>query len=677
MDDPSTTACESCRASKLGCDKARPSCMRCLRKGRLCNYPSRSSVRDRPERHRPFVAESSPTRVPALPQKRQHSPRRPPQKRNRVPKACSRCRQLKVKCDRQEPCGRCRRAYKGQGCIYPEGSLPVNEGRLKKDAIPLYKQTFHSGFHWSVLVENIDSLLKHRRWPGNHQDHAEQERQFSSIHNFFGYSGPLVNATRRALLSKLPPRALADLFVQHYLDVIEPSHQILHVQTFKTEVEAFWDRPSTADDGWLAQFFAVMSLGCQLYSTSQPPQIIPSHLFDAAQVFLQRTPFMIRPDLSSIRTLCLFVIFRQTKGMLCIESAALWPATGLILRLAVVMGLHSSHRSHSTTPGTTSSIAVRNTLWAAVILLDLRQSLAAGMPVIPPSRDLISEPLFGLDWTHQADNSREFPILVYHTLPHIFRILELATSPDITLSYDRVATYDRQIRALLKRYHEYSLSDNNPSSTGSSPQWTMAKVFFRRVLLALHSRLYQEPQASSRYPVSYWSSLDCSLALLSEQRDLWDTRCNQTARAPFFARLFQHEFFLAATTVCFHLVQSQSPLVLPGSHECQGQARRTILDLLASCRDIWRRENGASVCHTSAFEMIDSLLEILEGSDDGFSDGKASVESGQCLSGQCSCSGQDGEVCLRPWVESPISPFGYCPPDSPEFPAVEGPLRYI
>ena len=39
-------------------------------------------------------------------------------------------------------------------------------------------------------------------------------------------------------------------------------------------------------------------------------------------------------------------------------------------------------------------------------------------------------------------------------------------------------------------------------------------IFFRRVILVLHRRHALEPDAPSRYPVSYWSSLECSLALL-------------------------------------------------------------------------------------------------------------------------------------------------------------------
>ncbi|KAL3456541.1 hypothetical protein BJX64DRAFT_281298 [Aspergillus heterothallicus] len=596
----SAFACEPCRASKVGCDKARPQCIRCLRRGQPCSYTKSKS---QPRARRPP----------------QHKSERKCKKdasldlRLGIPIACVRCRRLKVRCDRKDPCGRCVRSDRGHECEFPADSSAADVSSQSKVVIPLYKQTFHSEIHWSALVGNIENLLKHRRWPDHHH-HVEQEQQFSSSDNFFGNNTSLANATRRTLLSHLPPRDIADSFIDSYLDIVEPAHALLHVPTFKSELEAFWDKQSSADDAWLSQLFAILALGCQLHhqsilSRTGTASTMTSLLFDTSRAFLQRTPYMVRPDMTSIRTMCLLVIFKQTTGLACLESAALWPITGLIVRLAVTMGLHLTTpicgvRSNepAITPGR---------LWEAVILLDLRQSLAAGVPVIPPPGDSIAEPLFDpiiiADEPQTRKEAFPFPAIIYSTLPRIYKILELATSPQISLSYPLVASYDHQIKSLLKLYAKHF------SSPATRFQWTTVNVFFRRILLALHSRLYQEPDAATQYPVSYWSSLECSLALLSEQRSLFETTA-PTGASIFFTLLHQQSFFLAALTVCFHLVQANSPLVAPDQDmKYQGHARRTILELLGSCRDIWARGKGKSACHASAFAMVDSLLGILEG----------------------------------------------------------------
>lgn len=414
--------------------------------------------------------------------------------------------------------------------------------------------------------------------------------------------------------------------------------------------------------------------------------ISPDRLFEAAQACLQRTPFMIRPQLTSIRALCLFVIFKQTKVMMtCVECDALWPATGLIVRHAVLLGLHSTDSAQHPQFESSETTTIRNRLWAAVILLDLRQSLAAGMPIIPPSRDLIAEPLFTIHQQNPAADSKDlaFPLVLYDILPQVFRILELATSPQVTLAYSQVASYDRQIRALLKYYETSFLAPDHEQEHGHKQdvnvnanarfQWTMTNVFFRRVLLALHSRLYQEPNAPTRYPVSYWSSLECSIVLLSAQRELWDTSSSprspsvstlEAKTAAFFARLFIQDFFLAVVTICFHLVQEQeqSPLVsVTGGNGlwCEGHARRTILELLRSCRDIWGLEKGTSVCHGRSFRMIDSMVRFLEEtkSTSGLgSRGSGSVcedwEDDGVEVARCTCAGDGCEVfSLEQWVD--------------------------
>ncbi|KAF9890388.1 hypothetical protein FE257_006056 [Aspergillus nanangensis] len=630
-ESPPVYACHFCRVSKVGCDKSRPRCMRCLRNGHDCHYdaPTQSSNRHRrapSTKKKKITIDSAPQdQVQAQSQFEQRPTSallttKANQTRNRIPKACSPCRQSKVKCDRREPCGRCVKTDKEHECHYPAASPAGNEEQNpSKECIPLWKQKFHTAIHWTVMVENIESLLNHHRWPERYGRHIEHNQLFSPMDNFFGYVGPLQNATRRTLLSYVPPRNVTDCFIEHYLNIIEPSYQLLHVPSFHEEVETFWEKPSTLDDGWLAQLFAILALGCQLHNASIPPgqhmdfEVLPERLYEAAQACLQRTAFMIRPEMASIRTLCLFVIIKQTKRLFCAESDALWPATGLVVRLAVIMGLHSTDPKQGTQ--STVPTSVRNALWAAVILLDLRQSLASGMPVIPPSSELIERPLHKTEADQPSDFP--FPLMIYDNLPQIFKVLELATSPQITSSYDLVVTYDQQIRELLKHYHRQFLSVEKTND--HSFQWTTVNVFFRRVLLALHSRLYQEPQASTQYPVAYWSSLDCSLALLSEQRGLWDYSSSRAgaAMAPFFARLFRSEFFLAAITVCFYLVQAHSPLDSPNSPRCHGEARRTVLELLTSCKDVWGVEKDASVCHSRAFGMIDSLLQISEDEVEG------------------------------------------------------------
>ncbi|KAL4965242.1 fungal specific transcription factor domain-containing protein [Aspergillus stella-maris] len=532
-DASSSYACEPCRVSKLGCDKSRLQCYgssRMSKKMQSLNGDTPGAANDsvsiRVHIQEPHSSSTALLLTDCF------------QKQNRVP-----CRQLELKCDRKQPRGRCLKGDGGKDCRYPAAvSVDVGDGiQGSEPSVPLWKQRFHTKLHWSEVLENVSY----------------------HVDNIFGNIGPLHNAPQKTLLSYIPPRCIADLFVK---------------------------QPNAVHDWWLAQLFVVVAMGSKFRGDAPPDAICiaPSQLFEAAQVCLQRTPFMIRPQ--------------QTRSASCLECDALWPATGLIVRLAILLGLHSAETRYCH-GASSKSTSARNRLWATVILHDLRQSLAAGMPVIPPSSDLIAEPLFHIDQVqHASSSSREtfsFPLILYDVLLQIFKILELATSPQIKLSYSLIATYDRQIRNLLKQSTPRQASftsittENDTHTITHHFQQTLANVFFRR-----------EPHASTRYPVSYWSSLECSIALLSLQRELWDWSTSPVmthdrsgfgdkTAARFYARLFQIEFFLAAVTICFLLVEEESPFVKPswqdqgrGRAQAQVQARSTIPELLESCREI-------------------------------------------------------------------------------------------
>ena len=134
----------------------------------------------------------------------------------------------------------------------------------------------------------------------------------------------------------------------------------------------------------------------------------------------------------------------------------------------------------------------------------------------------------------------------------------------------------------------------------------MVDVFCRQTIMALHARFALQDQSSARYPVSYLSSLESALSILSQQRSL----CEGDPAAPgaWLGGLFRHEFFTAAMTVCFHLVRGNDMMSLPDG---SSQPREIMLDALQSCRDVWSRERNHSVCNANAFNIVDRLVTSL------------------------------------------------------------------
>lgn len=399
--------------------------------------------------------------------------------------------------------------------------------------------------------------------------------------------------TAKDLLARIPPPELAARFVDAYLDTIQKAYGILPLPMFTSEVDSFWEQPSSVNDSWLAQFFAVLALGCQALSYQDPEQTIhalqASQLLEAAELMLRKTSFLFRPNLITIRVLCLMTVAKQTGAGLCYESDASWPLMGLLVRLAMGIGLHSESTILQNHNSPVDIDACRS-LWTIILYLEVRQSMTSGMPLLLSREDFTTLP--PCNHRNHPNNENNDPIaerdlaenngmgmnvLLYHSFGTLARILKQAQSEVAPIRYDQARHYNSQIRGLMER---------SRITMPQCPhlQWVAFDILFRRALLILHRRFAHQPCAPTRYSESYWTSLECSLAVLAHQRELTDSK-NQ-----WFAGLFRQDFFTAAITLSLHLTHTSPSLEPPRGFSCISTSKRgaqvIVLQTLQSCCEI-------------------------------------------------------------------------------------------
>ncbi|EZF63946.1 hypothetical protein H104_03698 [Trichophyton rubrum CBS 289.86] len=680
--------CEACRKAKVRCDRGKPQCSRCSKTSRECSYhieepglshesssASYTALSDpaSPNQGNPWrvdrnsAASSSASDVSEpLDSTEALNGHEPPcnglyslteagpqhwvsrrRKRNTI--SCVRCRRMKVRCDRRLPCGRCSKINRGDECVYAKPERTADDdGLLSRPSsdIPqapvthrIWRSKFRTPAHWAPLIQDMESLYT----PSCSQDKklipdddTKNVLESSWSPNYpFGEKPRRSKSTRKAMLASLPSRDVADKFVQSYLDVIETSHRILHVPTFQLQVQAFWDQPNAADDSWLAQYFTILALGCDAARAENPESTghyseLRNTLLTAAETCLRLTPFLYRPTLANLRTLCLIVLAKQIHTMSCSEHEACWPLTGLMVRLAMLTGLHSSNSNKFYSP---FHAEMRNRLWAVICFMDLKQSLLSGMPLqmtietftcVQPANineEEINESFSGEIPSRLLPERTDATVLVilHDVFPLVAEILRAVNSADSSFQYEDVLEYDRQLRFKMK---EYEIILQSPprrlvEPTECTPididfEKILLNVYFRRVLLTLHGRFARLSQAFIEYSVAYWSSLECSLALLVQQRELGEQAAHNRGVSTWFSGIFKQDFFTAAMTLCFHLIKNDSPLELPTEHLCQIQARETVLETLRSCRDLWEKEKDLSGCHGRACDLVTKLVNFLE-----------------------------------------------------------------
>ncbi|KAF1809112.1 hypothetical protein P152DRAFT_423360 [Eremomyces bilateralis CBS 781.70] len=704
-------SCQRCRNFKVRCSRARPRCKRCIVADVDCVYAfggtpftgisprSESSVElvvseaqpgnPRHSAKKRRLGDNDRAQVPFqatfMLQQRSRPERKSPDgmrpnsvaKRERAILSCLRCRKLKVRCDRGVPCTRCANNHRKLECVYSDLSIsgfsnthPVhlnNSNALGGVATYFvdnyWDQRFHNGTHWKNLLHEIEELL--HRTPGEHTGDLSN----GDPHPHSSAGAPVVlsinypfsdhdnsHQSITLLLNNLPPRSTLEAFIAHYMDTIEKTYHLLDTDAFETEVRDFWSwkrgsakpRP---DDGWLAQYFMIISLGCQAHefiaqaTKSNGYSDLPNRLLTGAEMCLRRTPFLFQPTLTNIRTLCLMVISKQVYTMSCHQSDTCWPLTGMIIRLAMGIGLHTD-RLPIVELWSCHERRMRRRLWASVVFLEMRQSLICGMPLLLRPCDVAclskgtpspsfnnttpSSAIENHSWTSSPVSADSEPTLLESTfgtaVPLLIQAIDLATGDtDDPATYTQVVQVDEALRNLIRssgvglRPPVFRTDTDWPSSTSIDLEACTLDIFFRQTLLALHSRfvLGSTTCAAAAHPDSGLSSLESALAVLSLQRSLCDgDGCEpaQNSSTAWFAGLFRYEFFTAAMTVCCQLVRGLVVEEGPMAVRREDGPAGIMLEALKSCRDIWSRERSASVCNGKAHALVDKLVEVLQGS---------------------------------------------------------------
>lgn len=533
-------------------------------------------------------------------------------KRKRNCLSCLRCHRLKVKCDKELPCGRCKASGNGRECYYtynkgPNGgkfpcpSAPMSNGEDKKTIMATW-QTQHrvrGSSHWRDLMTKIGSLTTLDSSPlaAALEDVATNAclANFSLPGNFpFGTPGASKYFSRDAVTKLISSeRENSQAYIDMYFELLDCVNPIVDQGMFMHEVERYWLDPNTVNLCWLAQFLMVMGLGC-FASSDEPP--VATELMMAAEACLMQTPFMFRPTLLTLKALCLMVVAKQVCNPTCWACDSWWTLMGLVVRACFIYGLPQERSEPDEPARAPEERDARRKLWLTILYMDIKGAMCTGMPPLTRPDELGS--YFGQmpDWG-PADSLQ---MVLYQSLPTVLTVVAHINSKPEHVSYPDVLRYNAQLRELMG--HAKRVCTN-------SIQRITVDIFLRRCLMVLQRPFALHNEGPVMFPESYWSSLECSLALLMHYRDLW---CNETGlRLDLVGRAFVLDFFSATLTTYVHLLRVDAPLTDAPASGCAIPPRQIILDTLQSCVDIWAGEKEKSVCYRTGYNLLDAVLALL------------------------------------------------------------------
>ncbi|KAJ5622713.1 hypothetical protein N7528_005945 [Penicillium herquei] len=373
----------------------------------------------------------------------------------------------------------------------------------------------------------------------------------------------------------VPPRAIADQLVQHYLDTFETTYRVLHIPTFLEQYANYWNDPQQADLGFIAQLLAVMAAGsCFSVQPMQQTESQDPHQQPAMKWIMAVQSYIscnfVSPDinLKMIQTQCLLLVARLGVSS---DGDVSWASSGSLIRSAMTMGLHRDP-TRFRKKSRPFWCELRRRVWTTIVELDLKISLDRG---VPPSVDLdecdcdapsnwddnaLTESL-DTNPTHLSTatyTQNFYQTLLAKTLPLRYRIAKKVNSLRFNLPYDDALRMGEEITRSL----QYATSLFEDNASGINPVDAAKHRFaqslhlftMRKFLLALHRPFSLSVLRLPKCSYSRKTCLEASLGMLSQMEipspvdSVLYPHITQLGRG-----MFRDETFHAAITVCVEL----------------------------------------------------------------------------------------------------------------------------
>ncbi|KAJ9133966.1 Oleate activated transcription factor 3 [Pleurostoma richardsiae] len=600
------------------------------------------------------------------------------QKRNRKIFVCMSCHKRKLKCDKNLPCDRCEAAGTPHSCSYqvrPEstsgrGDAPVSPPASDEQSPPesheaqrpalgraFYRPSDRrcrvSGTtHWAEIASEFEEACPYlfgtdSRWETRYRQLKGLKNLFPSLSgpNFpFGHQGFLAKS-RAQILEVFPPRPVVETLVDNYMSTYESTYRLFHPQQLRDELDAFYQSCDDVPDGWFAQLCMILAFGCQTASndvferTMYYAECWTIFFLDAAELLFGLSPYMVSPDLTAVRTLCLMVLARQADTFKGSDTAQLATVMGVLRNLALSAQLHRTTKIFEGMPEFEAEM--RRRLWVTVRLLDVDVAMRCGTAFLCTEYDADAplnindgDLVRGDDGGWLLDNKPSkahqytdgtFQVKLTELLPLLEKIITTVNSPfRPALDYDVVLLLDDELRKRLRdtqlTFASAPPDDNVACAQKAKVQSQMLQVLIHRTLLALHHTPSRSSSEASPQEMSRGFVVESAMALLDVHHQ-WAAAISSpqssihtnigSSRAGGWLVDVSHDDFGAAVMYILNAVRRRE---LDGGASCHRDIASGGAYLLARrSAEIMAATACRSVAHHKEFVGISILLACLEG----------------------------------------------------------------
>lgn len=476
------------------------------------------------------------------------------QRRKRRPVSCDKCRRSKLKCDRQQPCGACRRRGRQDDCGYegfssstPSSAYSARETPIRRaprttnglgaasEVVGLKQSSVNVPSLQLGATPATDQTSLHAQW----ETVLERPTPEYEAHDTFS---PLSIAPRMSLdeiIDNLPPRSCCDYLISHFFNYIFPLFPILHGPTFQQQYRAFLQSPQDADLSWLALLFSLCSLALstmdendpRLSSFSSEKSAGPSstvaasrRLLQTAMACLLRDDFFVRHKFSTFEAL-LMVIYSFSHNETVHQG---WALLGMALNIGIAL---RCNMNKDLGPVETER---RRRCWAGLLTLHTYQgilfrdvdfsyllTIKASLPTDVNDADIteqgVAQPCVGGGYTQMSVMMCKVRLFRLST-----QICQHISGP-FQSDPGMLHKFDAAIAAEQAHWDATFMVDGSPSVLDSTSYayWCVLQTYAHHLNLLIHRPFHHSKTPSFR-PASRQRCLSSSRELLSIHRQIYE-----------------------------------------------------------------------------------------------------------------------------------------------------------
>ncbi|KAI5809904.1 fungal-specific transcription factor domain-containing protein [Peziza echinospora] len=445
------------------------------------------------------------------------------------------------------------------------GIMTVNEG----------ESYFRGGTHINAILKEISEI---KAFYHHNRESSRLPQEYKGEVFPFALSGPRLSKTQ--LLELIPPRHIVDEVLRNYFSWYGQMFHVIHIPSFFAEYEELWKSPETVKPLWLGMLFIMMHMSWQLFNFSKkgPPEYQPraeeliqtyQHASESALVvgeFTRRKSYHYH----TIRTLYLM----SAAKVLDEGSEETWLLLGLIIRIALAMGLHRDGQQYNLPP---FDVEMRRRLWTAVCCMDMTHAISMGLPsMIRESEFDTGNPLNAYDADiyegmteypkpRPADERTEIAFYIFKCkIVRIYRKIVINANgigpkPD----YDSIMSLDESFRqgfASLPHYLRSSRSPElkeDPDPAYLCVQKIALEIVFHKGMITLHRGYASKSWKDKKYYYSRRILVNSCISMIDHQFSMANSNGDKMKLVQWFSTsLASFDFMHATISLCVDLWDS-------------------------------------------------------------------------------------------------------------------------